>query len=408
MHYIITLLLLLPLATYASVIEVCPSCPISTIQQGLDMAQNGDRINIGKGIYKEHQLVIEKSVALIGKKGAIIDGEEKGQILQVEADNVHIKNLEIRNVGVSYTKDRAGIKVETQKNVVIENNRLVNTFFGIYLVHSVSCVIRNNVIIGQAVQEFSAGNAIHIWYSDSILVENNRALKHRDGIYLEFVKACVVNDNYCEGNVRYGMHFMFSDGNQFHRNTFVSNGAGVAIMFSNRITMTHNQFSENWGSSSYGVLLKEIKDSEISNNFFRSNTIGLYAEGSNRNQVHHNIFTQNGWALKIMGNCEDNVFSNNDFFANTFELATNAKRNWNDYSGNYWSEYTGYDLDQDGVGDVPHGPISLFSFVVENNPPTIILLRSFFVDLLNFAEKTTPVLTPANIQDEKPLLRPVN
>jgi nitrous oxidase accessory protein len=198
---------------------------------------------------------------------------------------------------------------------------------------------------------------------------------------------------------------MFSDDDHYLNNTFVSNGAGVAVMFSKNILMENNDFLDNWGGSSYGLLLKDITDSEIRNNRFEKNTIGIYAEGVIRVIIAGNDFTRNGWALNILGSCNDNVIQNNNFINNTFEVSTNSKRNYNDYNGNYWSENTGsYDLDRDGVSDVPYRPVKLFSFMMANMESTTILMRSLLVDLINHAEKIAPVITPHNLMDSKPLM----
>jgi len=119
----------------------------------------------------------------------------------------------------------------------------------------------------------------------------------------------------------------------------------------------------------------------------------------------HNEFSQNGWALKILGSCYDNQVTANNFLDNTFDVITNTTVNNNRYHGNFWSDYTGYDLDRDGVGDVPYKPVKLFSFVTSRVPQAIILLRSPFVDLLNFAEKVMPSLTPQTLEDVAPLMK---
>ena len=169
--------------------------------------------------------------------------------------------------------------------------------------------------------------------------------------------------------------------------------------------MEDNDFLDNWGGSSYGLLLKDITDSEIRNNRFRKNTIGIYAEGAIRIIIAENDFTRNGWALNILGSCNDNVIQSNNFINNTFEVSTNSKRNYNDYTGNYWSENTSsYDLDRDGVSDVPYRPVKLFSFMMANMESTTILMRSLLVDLINHAEKIAPVITPHNLMDSKPLI----
>lgn len=351
--------------------------------------------------------MIDKPLVLVGEDYPIVDGENNSEIFTITSDSVTIIGFQIQNVGVSYTVDRAGINVVRSKHVRIENNRLINTFFGVYLQKSSHCLIKNNVIIGNAIEEMSSGNAIHLWYSKHTRIEYNDVRKHRDGIYLEFVDESEIIGNHSEGNIRYGLHFMFSNKDNYVGNTFKDNGAGVAVMFSRDIVMDNNHFDHNWGTTAYGLLLKEIYDGEIKNNRFTTNTTAIYGESATRLKITNNTFEQNGWALRLLGSCMDNTISANNFFDNTFDVATNSSRNYNNYNGNFWNEYAGYDLDKDGVGDVPHRPVKLFSYMVTRSESSIILLRSLFIDLLNFAEKVTPVFTPETLIDERPLMKPL-
>jgi nitrous oxidase accessory protein len=179
-------------------------------------------------------------------------------------------------------------------------------------------------------------------------------------------------------------------------------------MFSRRIEMRRNIFEKNWGRSAYGLLLKEIYDAEILNNKFKENTIGIFVEGSNRINYHFNDFNRNGWALKFSGGCEDNEISQNNFIDNSLDLVVNTKLSSNRFYKNYWSEYSGYDLDKDQLGDVPHYPVKLFSYVLDKAPEAIVLMRSLFVDIINFSEKISPVFTPKDVMDDSPLMFPVN
>jgi len=230
----------------------------------------------------------------------------------------------------------------------------------------------------------------------------------RDGIYLEFSDFCKITNNVSKDNVRYGLHFMFSNDDLYKNNRFESNGAGVAVMFSKRIKMHYNIFKDNWGSASYGVLLKEINDSEIIGNIFDANTIGINIEGTNRIIYKNNDFKGNGWAIKFRGACYANSFSHNNFLYNSFDLAYNSKLNDNKFDNNYWSSYAGYDLDKDGEGDVPYRPVKLFSYIVNRTPETIILLRSLFIDIIDFSEKVSPVFTPDNLLDNHPQMKPLS
>jgi nitrous oxidase accessory protein len=268
--------------------------------------------------------------------------------------------------------------------------------------------ISKKVRTGSSNIESANGNAIHLWYCKDATIEDNVVKYHRDGIYFEFVEDSHISRNWSEGNMRYGLHFMFSHSDTYSENTFTKNGAGVAVMYSTKVLMFDNYFIDNWGESAYGLLLKDITDSELRRNIFENNTIAISADNSSRIELTDNVFSQNGYALRILGNCESNVITRNDFKGNSFDISTNSQSNLNDFSGNYWEEYTGYDLDRDGVGDVPYRPVKLFTSIIAQAPASIILMRSTFIDLLNLAEKITPVLTPANLVDNKPLTKPAN
>ena len=392
----------------AKQIEVCGSCDVKTIKDAVEIAEDGDEIYIKKGLYKERDIIINKGISLIGEEGTVIDGENIGSVFILKTDNFSLKKLKIVNVGMSYTLEYCAIKVIRAKNFTIEDCILENVFFGILIEKSKNGIIRNNKISGNRKSEASSGNGIHIWDGNRMQVYNNQMFGLRDGIYFEFVKNSEVYKNVSHDNIRYGLHFMFSNKNIYHHNEFRNNGAGVAVMFSKFITMHHNTFKLNWGSASYGLLLKEIYDAEIYNNLFEENTIGINGEGCTRINYTNNTFLRNGWAIKIAGACYANIFTKNDFMHNSLDLAYNSKINDNKFDNNYWSEYTGYDLDNNGIGDIPYRPVKLFSYIVNRTPEALVLLRSLFVDIINFSEKVSPVFTPNDLMDKKPIMKRIN
>ncbi|MCX7736450.1 MAG: nitrous oxide reductase family maturation protein NosD [Candidatus Kapabacteria bacterium] len=381
----------------------------SGIQTAVDKAKDGDTIIINKGVYKQNSIVIKRNLTVIGKGEAIIDGSiADGSIIYVESTKVHIKGLFFKNVKRTAIKDNAAIRLNNSEGSVIENNKILNGFFGIYLARCNDFKIFGNKIYGYSKTESSSGNGIHLFRCTTAVIKDNYIENHRDGIYLEFVSKANIMQNHSLLNLRYGLHFMFSDGCDYERNKFERNGAGVAVMYSKNVNMRNNQFHNNWGSSAYGLLLKDIRDGEIINNKFDNNTVGVYMEGSNRLDFKRNDFIKNGWALKIMGNCVDNHFNQNNFISNTFEVATNSKQSYSYFDNNYWSGYTGYDINRDGIGDVPYSPVTLFSVVSSNNPEALILLHSFFIQILEVAEKVFPSLTPETLKDKKPLMKRIN
>lgn len=386
-------------------IIVDKNTPIKSVGEALSYANNGDEIIISKGVYFESNLSIDKSIKLIGVDNPVIEGNKKDEIFTVNADGVTISGLTIKNAGINYRKENAGIRLNNVKNCLIENNIFINNFFSIYLSKSSNVVIKNNKLTARGNSETSSGNGIHLWYSKFITIINNEIEGHRDGIYFEFSKNCFVKNNYSKKNLRYGLHFMFSDSCSYVENTFENNGAGVAVMYTKNISMIRNHFINNWGAASFGVLLKELTDCLIANNIFTKNTNGLYLEGCSRITIKQNDFIQNGWALKLMANSQDNFFFENNFIANSFDVLTNSKQNFNLFKGNYWSNYNGYDLDKNGIGDEPYRPVKMFSVLVERQQVSMILVHSLFIDLLDIAESVVPSLTPIKLVDERPLMR---
>ena len=161
--------------------------------------------------------------------------------------------------------------------------------------------------------ESSSGNGIHLWTSSHVTIEANEITGHRDGIYLEFVHDSEVRDNVSDGNLRYGMHFMYSDDCRYVDNTFRRNGSGVAVMYTKRVTMIGNRFEDNWGSASYGLLLKEILEPELRANRFARNSVGLLIDGVTRLNADGNQFIENGWAVKLLASAQDGRFTRNEF-----------------------------------------------------------------------------------------------
>ena len=390
----------------AKTIVVCPNCKINSINKAVIYSSPKDTIIIKGGLYKENNIKIKHPLTIIGQNNPIIDGSKGGYIFYVTAPDVTIKGITFKNIPVNYLEDHAGVYAINTHNVVVENNTFINNFFAIYFARVEKGIIRHNKIIGNAKTEFQSGNGIHLWYSDRCIVNHNYIRQQRDGIYLEYVTNSKFFNNFSEHNVRYGMHFMFSDTCEYYNNTFQKNGAGVAVMFSRQIKMKHNNFIDNWGSSAYGLLLKEIYDGEIFYNKFIRNTTGVYGESATRCIFKYNDFINNGYAIVFMGSCMDNLFSYNNFISNTFDLSTTASLMSNKFEYNYWTNYVGYDLDKNGIGDVPYRPINLFTYIITQVPESIILLRSLFVDLLNLAEKITPIFISEHIKDEKPLMKP--
>ncbi len=389
---------------FAKKFEVGANKSFKSIKSALAVIQNGDTVYVYEGTYKEGNIILDKEVKLIGKNYPILDGQKKYEIISIKSANTVVSGFKVQHSGFATLEDPGGIKVYNARNVVIRDNILDDNFFAIYLQHCSNCIVKNNRITAYGVEEQQIGNGIHCWKNDSLQIIGNTVTGHRDGIYFEFVTNSIIWRNISKANIRYGLHFMFSNNDSYISNVFKNNGAGVAVMFTNKVKMFNNTFSENWGDAAYGLFLKEISDSYIFGNKFTNNTEGIHMEGTSRIKVEKNVFEANGWGMKIQASCMDNEIVSNNFLGNTFDISTNGTLVLNTFNGNYWDKYEGYDLDRNKIGDVPYHPLSLFSVIVENNPPAMLLFRSFMVTLLDKSEKIIPSLTPDNFIDNTPLM----
>lgn len=401
------LLVLMNLVAHGRTITVGKKLPVRSLQAAVKMAAAGDTILVRSGRYPSYNTVIDKAVTVLGQDYPVLDAQFREEVVTISADGVTFDGFEVRNSRTGSMRDYAGIRLYRVRNVTVSNNRLINNFFGIYVSDSRQVRITGNSATGNN-SPTSSGNGIHLWQCRDAVIANNRITRHRDGIYFEFVKKSLIRGNISEQNIRYGLHFMFSDDDLYRQNTFRQNGSGVAVMYSKRIRMIGNLFLENWGSSIYGLLLKDISGSEIRHNRFIRNTTGIYMEGCEGISAAGNSLVNNGWGVRLLANCVNIRFTRNDFTANSFDVTTNGSLALNDFSNNYWDKYEGYDLDRDGKGDIPYRPVSLFAMMTEEMPQSVMLMRSFIIGLLDKAERAIPSLTPESVKDNYPSMKKWN
>jgi len=401
--------------SFAREITLGKESTYSSITEALQESTEGDIIVVRGGVYKEN-IVINKRVYLIGENQPVIEGNYRGDVVRIESDKVMIKGFTIRKSGSDLLKDESGIKIVNSSGIIIEGNRLQDVLIGIYLYSSPGNTIRNNTSYGRVdyTTQETNGNGIHLWKSPNNMIEENHIRKHRDGIYIEFSPGNLIKKNRCERNVRYGLHYMYSNNNTFEGNIFERNGTGSALMYSKNIILRKNTFKHNLGPNGFGILLKSLSDSIAEENLIANNTVGIFMDDANRNVFTKNILSQNGWAIDLFSSSSDNVLYTNNFLDNTYQVMTDTDRTTNRFfknsTGNYWNDYkgyNGYDLNGDGIGDVPYKPVKLLSYLMKRYPDLTVFLGSPGFKALEFAERALPVLNPVELEDLYPLMNPV-
>ena len=401
--------LLAAFSARAEILTVGQNERFQAVNAAISSAKTGDTIQVKNGTYTEN-LVVDKTLTIEGIEKPTIKGTGKGSVVEIRADNCAVLGFRIETSGGDLQAEDAGILLKSNGNT-IEDNELSDILFGIYLLHSADNKIRRNRIAGRAeLESGERGGGFHLWNSERNLLEDNVVTEARDGIYVQNSPHNLFRRNRVS-NLRYGLHFMSSDDNRFEENVFYDNIAGAAIMYSQRITLRRNLFIHNRGFSSFGILYQDCRECVTEENLIFNNATGIFLEGVKNSVFRRNTIAENDAALQIFSSSDLIAFTQNNFVGNISPLRmvgarTNAK--WQtDAGGNYWSDYDGYDLDGDGVGDVPHKIQNVFEYLEGNFPRLRIYLNSPAAQSVVLAEKSFPILQQTKEFDQKPLMRSV-
>jgi nitrous oxidase accessory protein len=381
-------------------------------------AAPGDTLLLASGIHRGGA-VVDRRLSLVGEPGAIVDGGGAGSVLRVGASGTTIARLSIRGSGPKPLTIDSGIYVQNAAGVVISEVAMEDVLYGVAAERSDSLRIEGCSLRGRASPtggvktglQASEGNGVHLWYCHGAVVEKNRVTRFVDAIYLSFAFRARIEENLLWDNGRYGLHTMYNQENQLLRNRFTRNVAGCALMFSNRLVVEGNDFVQNQGARTYGLLLRDCSDGLFVRNRMMQNTVAVFLDGSNRNRFRENLVQDNGWGILLFSSCDDNEFARNNFWNNDYPVALDMRRSDNRFddgrTGNFWSEHAGYDLDGDGVSDIPHAPVTAFAFLSKQFPDLAIFGQSPATAALTMAERTIPALRPSEIVDRFPLVAPV-
>lgn len=407
------------LSAQAATINVTPT---DNLQSVLDSVQSGDQVLLSEGVYQGN-FVIAQAIELSGEAGAVLDGQNKGHVLQVNSAGAYIHHLRIQNWGINLTDlDSAIFVSRSAANTRIEHNYLQGGGFGIWVDASPNIKIVANKIEGDlSMRSSDRGNGIHLYNVTGALAENNEVWHTRDGIYIDTSNKNALVGNYLH-NLRYGVHYMYSYHNRIANNVTRNTRTGYALMQSKYLTVVSNR-SEN--DSNYGILMNYITDSVIRGNRVtgvqntrnphmqqQTNLAGLegkalFIYNSLFNEIRDNLFAESDMGIHLTAGSEDNVLSGNAFISNKEQVKYVATRtqDWSDAGvGNFWSDYLGWDMDSDGIGDVVYEPNDSVDQLLWKFPSAKLLLNSPAVETLRWVQRQFPVLKSPGVVDSHPLM----
>ncbi len=384
-------------------------------------AAPGVVITVPAGIHQVH-LLLTKAITLVGAPGAVLDGGGKGDVIRIAAHDVTLRNLTIRHSGTDLTASNAGVFIEREaRHVVVASNRIEEVLFGAYLDGPADVQVLDNRISGIATLRIpDRGDGIHLWDDTGVEVKGNEISDTRDGIYIY-----ISPHNRIVGNrmhdLRYGMHYMYSNHDLLADNFTYHTQAGYALMSSDHLQVFRNRSKDD---ISYGILLNYVTYSDFAGNTIRGTTgqsgenaeiipgaegKGVFVYNSEYNSFHDNTIADCPIGIHVTAGSDQNKIYGNLFENNRVQVkyVQNVAEEWSrDGAGNYWSDYLGWDLDGNGIGDVPYRPNDGVDILLWKYPSARLLLDSPAILALRYVQRAFPVFMPPSIQDSHPLMRP--
>lgn len=378
-----------------------------SISGAVRAASPGDVILVRKGYYVDH-LVIDKPVTLRGVNRPTISANGDGDVIRVKAQHVVIEGFIIRDSGSDLTAQNAGVYIEPGAHAaVVRNNELTYNLFGLWIQEANDVTVEGNVITGKRdLQSAQRGNGIELYNTTGARILDNQISFTRDGIYVDVSHHAVFRGNKLH-HLRYGTHYMNSYYNLWENNESYLNRGGLALMEVRNQTVRHNIA---WGNSDHGIMLRTIQDSLIEDNIVTGNGKGFFIYDAEYNIIRDNLVIGNRIGAHLWAGSYHNEVNGNDFIQNEQQVLYGATRDvlWGQHSGNFWSNYTGWDRNGDGRGDIPYAANDIIDRLVWQHPYVKLLLNSPAVQTLRLITEQFPLLRSPSVVDDFPQMRPLH
>ncbi len=390
---------------------VSPEGPFTTLAAALQDAVAGDTIEVRGGVHPA--IVVDKSITLEGVNDPVIDGGGDGTVVMLSAPNTQFRGFHVRGSGSEPDLDHSGIQIAAP-DVVVENNHLSDVLFGIFAGNAPRAIIRNNDITSKAtLPESRKGDGIRLWYSPQVLVEKNRVHESRD-VVAWYTDGVTMRDNVIEQG-RYGVHLMYANDAIIERNTVRDNSVGIYTMYSKDVRIDGNVVRGNRGPSGYALGFKDADNVDVSNNLIVDNRGGFFMDGmpfspQGFGTVRDNIIAYNDFGVALLPSSRKNVFDGNTFWENVEQVTIEGGGSieGNQWLGNYWSDYAGFDANRDGIGDSEYRADRTFETLVDREPRLRAFLYSPAAQAIEFAGAAMPIVKPQpKLIDSSPAMQPL-
>ena len=382
-----------------------------SVQPGQDLAAAvkaaapGDVIEVARGMYHVN-LLIDKPLTLRGIDRPTLSGGNQGDTIRVTAPDVVIEGLIVRDSGDSLKDQNAGIYLYPGAHrAVVRRCDLTYNLFGLWIEKADDVLIEENLITGK--REYASsqrGNGIQLYNTKGARIYRNNISFVRDALYVDVSHHAVFKGNKLHRS-RYGTHYMNSYYNLWEDNDTFYNRGGLALMEVREQVVRNNRA---WGNSDHGIMLRTLQDAVIENNIVAGNNRGFFIYDVEYIKLNDNLVVDNVVGVHLSAGSTRNEVEGNDFIANREQVRYVGARDevWGKQRGNYWSNYLGWDRNNDGKGDVQYEANDMVDRLTWRHPSIKLLLASPAVQALRLVGQQFPVLRVPSVVDPHPRMRP--
>jgi nitrous oxidase accessory protein len=370
---------------------------LKPFQALVDAAAPGSVLNVPPGHYSG-PVVLDKPLTIEGAGKVTIDAGDRGTVFLMQTSGATLRGIHLTGSGDSHDTDDSCLDVRGHNNR-IEKLVVDNCLFGIDLKQS-----NDNVVIGNKVRSKPAdvgvrGDGLRLWYSHRNLLEGNEISDSRDMV------AWYSNTNIYRRNVgtrsRYSIHFMFAKDNIVEDNRFIDNAVGVYFMYTEGGVLRNNLISHATGATGMAIGFKEASNTLIEGNEIIYCAVGIGSDLSpfqpdSKIWIKKNRFAYNGIAIQFTSELGGNVVTDNVFEGNLTNVVQSGrgKAGLNEWAGNYWDDYSGFDRNADGVGDTPYELYAYADQIWIEMPTARFFKTAPVMELLDFLERLAPFSSP--------------
>jgi nitrous oxidase accessory protein len=392
---------------------ICLLCPCAApaarpLQPLIDATAPGGTLRLAAGAYAG-PAVIDKTMVLDGGGAATLDGAGQGTVLTVRARGAIVRGLRIVGSGDLHDRLDAGVLIEGDDNLV-EDNRIEDVLFGVVMSRADGNRVRGNRIRSRHDNPAERGDAVRLWYSRFNRIEGNDIARARDIALANAAHNRIVGNRIRDG--RTGLHMIFSPRTLVEGNELSGNTGGIFALNSDGLVVRGNRILHAMSASGAAIGLKETDAALILGNEIVHCAVGILADSPvhpvNRITVVGNRIAHTITGITFYGEKGGHIVRDNRFEHNLAHAVLYGSGDplANDWLGNDWDDYEGFDRDGDGVGDTPYEVYAFADRIWIENPQATFFRKAPAMELLDILERLAPFASPALIlRDAAPRVR---